>query len=183
MIVTLSGVTGSGKSYFKNLIINNMKFKNLVIYTTREKRKGEIDGKDKFFVSEEQFKELVNNKVISYYFDFLGYKYGYKKENLQSSIQQVTEVHYSTIYDFKKYARDVFSIYIIPNDIERAKNELRKRGLSKTIEKERLEEINDHIQNFSNNKKLQNQFDCILINNYDKDSEEKLLKIIKQKFI
>lgn len=45
MIVTLSGVTGTGKSYFKNLIINNMNFENLIIYTTRPIRKGEINRK------------------------------------------------------------------------------------------------------------------------------------------
>ena len=45
MIVTLSGVTGTGKSYFKNLIINNMNFDNLIIYTTRPIRKDEVSRK------------------------------------------------------------------------------------------------------------------------------------------
>ena len=50
MIVTLSGLTGTGKSFFKKQIVQNMNFKNLVIVTTRQKRKDEINGIDKYFV-------------------------------------------------------------------------------------------------------------------------------------
>ena len=42
MIVTLSGITGSGKSFFKDAISKELMFKNLVIVTTRKKRDGEI---------------------------------------------------------------------------------------------------------------------------------------------
>ena len=44
MIVILSGVTGVGKSFFKNVIVDELEFKNMVIVTTRAKRKNEIDG-------------------------------------------------------------------------------------------------------------------------------------------
>ena len=181
MIITLSGVTGTGKSYFKNLIANSINFENLTIYTTRPKRENEIGGKDKIFVTDSEFMELVNNEVISYYFDFLGYKYGYKKESLQSSKNQVTEVHYSTIYDFKKNAKDVFAIYIVPNDYDRAKNELKKRGLPKEVEEERLKEIDEHIHNFSKDTDIQKQFDCMFVNNYDEDSNIRLLELIDEK--
>ena len=69
MIVTLSGVTGTGKSFFKNTISEELCFKNLVIVTTREKRIGEVNGIDKEFVSEEEFEKLKKemwylNKVV-----------------------------------------------------------------------------------------------------------------------
>lgn len=48
MIVTLSGITGTGKSFFKDLIAQNLDFENLVIITTRKKRRNEINGIDKF---------------------------------------------------------------------------------------------------------------------------------------
>ena len=51
MIIALVGVTGIGKSFFKNQIVENLKFKNLVIVTTRNKRDGEINGVDKEFVT------------------------------------------------------------------------------------------------------------------------------------
>ena len=74
MIVTLSGVTGTGKSFFKNVISQELNFKNLVIVTTREKRNGEINGIDKEFVSEEKFAKLKKENKIAVDFEFLGSK-------------------------------------------------------------------------------------------------------------
>ncbi|MEI3401841.1 MAG: hypothetical protein V8R51_05820 [Clostridia bacterium] len=82
MIVTLSGVTGTGKSFFKNVISQELNFKNLVIVTTRNKRTGEINGVDKEFVSEEEFERLKKENKIVVDFEFLGSKYAYKKSDL-----------------------------------------------------------------------------------------------------
>ena len=38
MIITLSGITGCGKSYYKNFIKEKVNAENMVIYTTRKKR-------------------------------------------------------------------------------------------------------------------------------------------------
>ncbi len=126
MIVTLSGVTGTGKSFFKNAISQELNFKNLVIVTTREKRNGEINGIDKEFVSEEEFTKLKRENKIAVDFEFLGSKYAYRKENLNSDKNQVTEVHYDTIYEFNKN-KDLqrqFDYVFINDYSEKAKNDL-----------------------------------------------------------
>ena len=92
MIVTLSGVTGTGKSFFKNVIAEELGFENLAIVTTRKKRANEIEGIDKEFVSDKEFDELVKNKEVTVNFEFLGEKYGYRTEKLESDENQVTEI-------------------------------------------------------------------------------------------
>lgn len=181
MIVTLSGVTGTGKSFFKNVISQELNFKNLVIVTTREKRNGEINGIDKEFVSEEEFAKLKKENKIAVDFEFLGSKYAYKKSDLDSDINQVTEVHYSTIYEFKKNAKNVFAIYMIPKDLKRAKQELQKRNLSKEVEQKRLKEIDEQIKEYKKNKNLQKQFDDVFVNDYSEKAKNDLLKIIKRR--
>ena len=181
MIVTLSGVTGTGKSFFKNVISQELNFKNLVIVTTREKRNGEINGIDKEFVSEEEFAKLKKENKIVVDFEFLGSKYAYKKSDLDSDINQVTEVHYSTIYEFKKNAKNVFAIYMIPKDLKRAKQELQKRNLSKEVEQKRLKEIDEQIKEYKKNKNLQKQFDDVFVNDYSEKAKNDLLKIIKRR--
>lgn len=181
MIIALIGVTGVGKSFFKNEIVQNLGFKNLVIVTTRNKRDNEIDGIDKRFVTKLEFDEMKKNGKIISDFEFLGNCYAYNKEDLQSDENQVTEVHYSTIYDMKKNARNLFSIYMIPSDIKRAKQELKKRNLSKEVEEKRLKEIDEHINNFKNDKQLRKQFDYIFVNDYTAASKEKLLNVIREK--
>lgn len=179
MIVTLSGITGTGKSFFKDLIAQNLDFENLVIITTRKKRRNEINGIDKFFVTNEEFEKLKQEEKILVDFEFLGARYAYSKEKMKSEKNQVTEVHYDTISEFKKHAKDVFSIYMFPYDFERAKIELQKRELPKEVEEKRIQEMQEQIEEFSKNKELQKQFDYICINDYTKKSKEKLMEIVK----
>ena len=181
MIVTLSGITGTGKSFFKNVISKELNFKNLAIVTTRAKRAKEINGIDKEFVNDKQFDEMKTNGEFAMDFEFLDAKYAYRKEKMLSDENQVTEVHYNTIYNFKKNAKNVFSIYMIPKDIERAKIELRKRNLPKEVEEKRLKEIEEHINEYSKNKDLQQQFDYVFINDYTEQSKNKLIHIIRQR--
>ena len=181
MIVTLSGITGTGKSFFKNVIVDELGFKNLAIVTTRKIRENEINGVDKEFVDDEKFEELVRNNELKVNFEFLGSKYGYRTEKIESDEDQVTEVHYSTIYDVRKHFKNIFSIYVIPKDIERAKLELKKRNLSKEAEKARLKEIDEHIEEYKTNKNLREPFDAVLINDYTEKSKKELIDIIKKK--
>ena len=180
MIVTLSGITGTGKSFFKDVIAKELGFKNLVIVTTRKKRKGEIAGIDKEFVSDEEFDEMVKTNKVTANFEFLGAKYGYRKELLESNENLVTEVHYNRIYDIKRHARNIFSIYIIPYDVKRAKKELKNRNLPKDAEEARLQEIDEHIKEYSQNDDLRKQFEYEFINDYTEDSKNKLIEIIKK---
>lgn len=183
MIVTLSGITGTGKSFFKNVIVEELGFKNLVIVTTRKIRENEINGVDKEFVDDKKFEELVRNNKLKVNFEFLGSKYGYRTEKIESDEDQVTEVHYSTIYNVRKHFKNIFSIYIIPEDIERAKLELKKRNLSKEVEMARLKEIDEHIEEYKTNRNLREQFDAVLTNDYTEKSKKELIDIIKKEIL
>lgn len=181
MLVTLSGVTGVGKSFFKNLIVQELGFKNLPIVTTREMRNGEVGGIDKEFVTDEEFEKMKQLGIIQVDFEFLGARYAYRREHLQSQENQATEVHYSTIYELRKQVKDLFAIYIIPYDVERAKLELRKRNLSKIVFEKRLKEIDQHIKEYNNNPILQKQFDKVFVNDYTEKSNKEIIEIIKNR--
>ena len=116
-------------------------------------------------------------------FEFLGYRYGYETKQIKSDENTIVELHYTIIYKLKEEVEKVFSIYIIPKDIEIAKHNLRNRNLEKTQEDLRLKEIEEQAKEFESNKELQSQFDYILYNNYDEDSIEKLLEIIKERIL
>lgn len=181
MIVTLSGVTGVGKSFLKKQIIDELNLKNLNVVTTRPKRYGEVEGIDKHFLSWAEYENKALTKEISVTFEFTGSKYAYYTKDLLSSENSITELHYTTIQDFKKVAKDVFSVYLLPSNVKIAKEQLMKRRLQSNIEKERLEEIDEQIKNITSNDNIKKQFDCILINDYTLNSIDKLIKIIKSK--
>ena len=179
MLLALAGVTGVGKSYFKDRIVERLGFEKIKIITTRKIRDGEKNNEDKIFVTPSELQDLKNSNIIAYDFNMLGNIYAYSKEVLFSEKNTVFELHYSTIFDLKKICPDMISIYILPTNIEMAKDQTRKRHLDKEVENKRLLEIEEHYKAFNTDENLRKQFDYILYNNYDKESEEQIIKLVK----
>ena len=73
------------------------------------------------------------------------------------------------------------SIYILPNDINVALEQVKKRNLTPEKENERIKETEEQYKNFMSDKKLQDMFDYIIYNNYDEKSEDELIKLIASK--
>ena len=51
MLLALAGVTGVGKSYFKDKIVEKLYFEKLKIVTTRKIRSSEKNNDDKIFLA------------------------------------------------------------------------------------------------------------------------------------
>lgn len=179
MIITLSGIAGVGKSYYKDRIVEKLGIENMVIYTTREKRKSEINGIDKHFVTLDEINEKLKDRTIFTAYDLYGETYAYDSKYLDKNINSVTELHYEWIVDFKKKAKDVYSIYILPNDMERVKKELQQRGVIQY--EKRLQEIEDYNKRIKEDKEFRDTFDIVLYNNYDEESEQKIIQLVKDK--
>lgn len=179
MLLALAGVTGCGKSYYKDRIVERLNFEKLKIITTRPRREGEKDGEDKVFVNNEELQGLRDAGKIAFEFELLGYVYAYTKEELFSDKNMVFELHYDTIYDFKKVCPHMRVLYLFPKDIETAKEKTRQRHLDPIIEEKRLLEIDEHYKRITTDENLRNMFDYTLYNNYDKESEDKLIEFVK----
>lgn len=175
MLLALVGVTGIGKSYYVDKLVNEKGFKKVRTIRTREKRKGEVDGKDGLFLSNEELDKLDKEGKIAYRFSVFGGEYAYLKEDIFSKDNMVFEMHYTTINDWKKVAPNVKTIYLLPKELEKAKDKTRQRNLSKEKLAERLQEIDEHYNTFMNNKSLQDLFDVKVYNNYDIESDNNLM--------
>ena len=60
-MLIICGKSASGKDTIKRELISKHGFKGIVTYTTRPPRKGEQDGVDYHFVSNEEFQMMVNS--------------------------------------------------------------------------------------------------------------------------
>lgn len=180
MLLALAGVTGVGKSYYKDRIVEKLGFEKVKIITTRARREGEKNGEDKIFVNQEELQALRDSGKIAFEFDLVGYTYAYTKEELFSNKNMVFEFHYDTIFDFKKVCPNLCVIYLLPNDIETAKNKTRERHLDPKVEHDRLLEIDEHFKRITTDENLRNMFDYTLYNNYDQESEDKLIKLVSK---
>ncbi len=180
MLLALAGVTGVGKSYFKDKIVEKLGFEKIKIITTREIRNGEKNNEDKIFVTPSELNNLKESNKIAYDFNMLGNIYAYSKDSLFSNKNTVFELHYSTIFNFRNICPNLTSIYILPQDIEMAKEQTKKRHLKPNVEKNRLLEIDEHYNSFMADANLRKQFDYIVYNNYDKESENQIINIVKK---
>lgn len=179
ILLAIAGITGIGKSYYKDKIMNVLGFDKIKIITTRKPRIGEVNNDDKIFVNEKELNELVKSGKIAYKFDLLGNTYAYNKESLFSDVNTVFELHYSTIGDLKKICPKLKVIYLLPKDINKAKEKLRERHLDFEVEQARIKEIDEHYNKIMNDSKLMGMFDYVLYNNYDKESENQVINLVR----
>ena len=77
--IILVGKAASGKDHMRK-ILQGRGFKYGVSYTTRPKRKNEIDGEDYYFVSEIEFKSGITNDTWYEWVEFNGWYYGTTKK-------------------------------------------------------------------------------------------------------
>lgn len=180
MLLALVGVTGVGKSYFKELIVDKLGFKRVNTIRTREKRAGESEGVTGLFKTKEELDELEKNKKLAYRFSVFGGEYAYLKDEIFSKDDMIFEMHYTTIKDWKKINPEIKTIYIFPKDINQAIEMTKKRNLSKEKEEERIKELKEHFDIVSKDDSLRNEFDYIVYNNYDEESKEKILALVKK---
>lgn len=82
--IILVGKAASGKDHLRK-ILEGRGFKYGVSYTTRPPRKGEVDGRDYYFMDESSFNEGIEDGIWYEWIDFNGWKYGTTKEQFNES--------------------------------------------------------------------------------------------------
>ena len=181
-IVTLSGISGIGKSHLKTYILaNKPDFQSLISVTTRKPREKEMHGIDKFFYSLEEFEKEKNQGKLRTVNEVFGNWYAYKEAQIDlcdSGINLITELFYKNVQEFKIEFPNALSVYVLPNDVERTKAELKARKLEASDLSKRLKDIDDELAFFYSNRKL---FDIVITNDYTEKSCFLLQQLIEQK--
>jgi guanylate kinase len=145
LIFVISGPSGSGKT---TLIKNLLKDKKLsqritksVSFTTRPQRSNERNKKDYFFITSEQFRDLLKRKKIIEWTRYLDYYYGTPKDYLDAQLKKKKNIvlclDIKGALSIKRiYPRNTVTIFILPPQI----GALRQRICVRTtdIKKENL---------------------------------------------
>ena len=170
-IVTLSGISGIGKSYLKTYILSNMSnFQSLISVTTRKPREKEKNGIDKFFYSLEEFEREMKQDKFRTVNKVFGNWYAYKESQIKlcdCGVNLITELFYKNVHEFKTEFPNTLSVYVIPNNVEETKKKLKLRNLNLDDLSKRVKEIDDELAFFYNNREL---FDIVITNDYTEKS-------------
>ncbi len=135
LLIILSGPSGVGKGAVRRILMENNKL-NLaysISMTTRAPRKLEENGKDYFFVSEEEFNENIKKGNFLEHASFVGNQYGTPKDKVEELRNQGKNVLLEIEVQGAKQVLssvkddDVVSIFLIPPSFAALEKRIRKR--------------------------------------------------------
>jgi len=138
-LIILSGPSGSGKdTVLSELLQRNEKIQLSVSATTRNPRRGEIDGVHYFFISKEDFeKKIENNEMLEYavYGDnYYGTPKGPVDSWLNAGKTVILKIEVQGAEKIRKMYPDAISIFILPPSMETLEHRIRKRESEKEDE-------------------------------------------------
>ena len=179
LLVVISGPSGVGKGTVRKALYEmpNHNLTYSVSMTTREKRPGEIDGIDYYFVSREEFLKRVSEGKFLEHAEFVGNYYGTPldkvNERLEDGQEVVLEIEVEGALQVKKKVPDCVMIFIVPPGKEALYQRLRKRGTeSEDVIQQRIEKANREF-------KLAKYYDYIVVNDEVSNAADRIMAIIR----
>ncbi len=133
-LIVISGPSGSGKDSICNEILKNREnIQESISMTTRERRDYEVDGKDYYFVTKEEFEEHIkNDDLLEYAIVHEKDYYGTPKSNifkiLDSGEDVILIIDIQGALQIKEKYKDAIFIFILPPSMKELKKRLIKRG-------------------------------------------------------
>tara|TARA_B100001057_G_scaffold307599_1_gene307688 strand:- start:755 stop:1327 length:573 start_codon:yes stop_codon:yes gene_type:complete len=175
----ISGSSGSGKTTLLELLSRDLNIEISVSYTTRNKRKYEIDGVHYHFISKSLFEKMIEDKKFLEFENVHGDLYGTAFESLSKYIEKNKLLFLEldvkgAISLMNHYPDNTVSIFLSPPNIE----ELRKRLIIRSTETD--SEINKRLSRFQEEDNLKKEFDHKLINDNFETTFENIKNIIEQ---
>ena len=179
LLVVISGPSGVGKGTVRKALFNMPKH-NLVYsvsMTTREKREGEVDGVDYYFVSKEEFTKRRKEGKFLETAEFVGNFYGTPldkvNEQLDSGNEVVLEIEVEGAIQVKRKVPDCVMIFIVPPGKQALYDRLKRRGT------ESDEVIEERITKANREFKLAHLYDYIVVNDEVNNAADRIMAIIR----
>ena len=152
-LIVLSGPSGAGKSTIvKHLLENNdLNLTYSISVTSRSKRPGEVDGKDYYFMSIDEFKERIDeNRFLEWEEVYPNQYYGTLKSDIDLLLSQgknvIFDIDVMGAINIKRHYKDItLSIFIKPPSVEELEKRLKERNteteanLKKRVRKANME--------------------------------------------
>lgn len=171
--------SGTGKSVvIKELLAQDENLKFSVSVTTREKRKGEIDGVDYHYINDAQYDQFLEQDA---FYEYVNSQYGSRYGTLRSEVDSFINVGKDVVFDVdwegmrqikSKAPNDIVSIYLLPPSIKELRRRLEGRGTdSREVIEKRMSLILEKLKHWD-------EFDYVIVNVDVDETVKKIQKII-----
>ncbi|MBQ9456968.1 MAG: guanylate kinase [Bacilli bacterium] len=178
LLIILSGPSGVGKGTVRKAILQDpsVRFYYSISMTTRSPRAGEVDGKDYYFVSREEFEKNIRNGNLLEYAEFVGNYYGSPKDKIESHRNAgedvLLEIEVQGTQKVVAQCPDAITIFLIPPSME--KLEARIRGRSTETE----EIIQRRLAKAQSELALKDKYKYVVVNDTVEQAAKDIIAII-----
>lgn len=141
LLIVISGPSGVGKdSVLEEMKARGLPFHFVITATTRAARPDEVNGVDYFFLSQDEFAQMINQgELLEYavvYKDYKGIPKSQVREALASGKNVIMRIDVQGAETVRELVKDALLIFLTPQNEEELINRLKKRD---TETKESLE--------------------------------------------
>lgn len=178
VLVVISGPAGSGKGTVISYIMNNeADYAYSVSATTRQPRPGEVDGKNYYFISREDFEQRLDTDMLLEHTEYCGNYYGTPRDKVMEQLKTknvILEIEVDGAMQVKDKFPEATLILLLPPDFRTLEARLRGRHTeTEEVIIKRLEKAKNEIGFFD-------KYDYIVINNDGgaQDAARQIINII-----
>ncbi|MCR5787394.1 MAG: guanylate kinase [Acholeplasmatales bacterium] len=179
LLVVLSGPSGVGKGTVRKALFDmpDQNFVYSVSMTTRKMRPGEVDGKDYYFVSREEFEKRIEDGKFLEHAEFVGNYYGTPLDEVNKQLDNgkevILEIEVEGALQVRDKVKDAVFIFLVPPSKEALYNRLKRRGTeSEEVIQERIAKANREF-------KLAYKYDYIVVNDEVNNAADRIMAIIR----
>ena len=178
ILSVVSGFSGAGKgSIMKELLSRHKSYALSISATTRKPRQGEVDGREYFFKTVDQFEKMIANQELIEYAKYVDNYYGtpkrYVEEQLLAGKDIILEIEMQGALQIKERFPDALLLFVAPPSAGELKKRLTGRGT------ETLEVIESRMRRALEEAEYMEQYDYLIINDKLEESAEEVHRIIQ----
>ena len=179
LLIILSSPSGAGKSTLTKKLDWDESMQFSVSATTRNPREGEVEGREYYFRSHEEFRRMVANDEMLEHAEVFGNLYGSPRAPVEEAIAAGRDVIFDIDWQGgqqivnSSLRHDVVSIFILPPSIAELERRLRGRGQdSDEVIEGRMRESMSEISHWG-------EYDYVVVNHDVEVAGEQLRTILK----
>lgn len=178
ILIVVSGFSGAGKgTLMKKLLETYDNYALSISATTRSPRKGEVDGREYFFKTVDEFEKMIaQDKLIEYakYVDnYYGTPMPYVMEQLEAGKDVILEIEIQGALKVKEKYPDTLLLFVTPPSAKVLKERLIGRGT------ETMDVIESRMKRAIEESEEMHQYDYLVVNDILEDCVKEMHHIIQ----
>lgn|SRR5574344_23486 len=182
-LFVMSAASGAGKTTLKDKVIKEFPdIRYSISATTREPRKGEVDGVHYFFKTREEFQKMIAENALVEWNEVHGHFYGTPKKFVEDTLAKGLRVLFDLDVfgkiNFDKVYPESTGILILPPSLEILEKRLRGRGTDpEDVIRLRLDNAKKEME-FA---KLHGKYEYTIVNDDLEKAAEELRAILRRR--